>query len=243
MDRSSSQKDEFPFSAETYSPLQYPLPESWNKHCIPLVMNKFSFDMVGSIYSIIPRAISKAEEGSAFYQAFSAVGCAYVANVSWSLQAISNRAMAYGTALSAVNLALRDPQQCKSDSTLLSVWLLGMYEVRYCIRSDISSVGFTDAHAPIKLLLAPRNSASSVVMSSAWKIHSQGLTELIRLRGPEHFATKDARNLFWIILNTLQIRALMTVAIRRMGTPKITQRHSTGTGSTVMHRRDHESFV
>jgi hypothetical protein len=122
--------DQFLLSSERH-PLHRPLTESWNNHFMPLVINKFSFDMGKSVYNAIPCVISKAEEGSALYLACSAVGRAYIANTTWSPNVKSDRAKAYGTALAAVNSALRDPEQRKSDNTLLGVWLLSLYEVRY----------------------------------------------------------------------------------------------------------------
>lgn len=55
----------------------------------------------------------------------------------------------------------------------------------------------------IKFLLSMRESSNSLVMSPGWDVHSQGLTALIRLRGPENFVTQDGRNLFWIVFNSL----------------------------------------
>lgn len=128
------QTDKFLFPSGRYSPLQYPLAESWVDHPIPLVISKFSYDMANgeaqSIFNAIPRIISKAEEGSVLYRVCNAVGCAFIARATRYPTAARDQARAYGTALAAVNLALRDPQQYKSDSILLGVWLLSLYEVR-----------------------------------------------------------------------------------------------------------------
>lgn len=110
-------------------PLQYPLAESWNGLSIPLVINQFSFREARIVFNTIPRVVSKTEEGSALYLACNTVGCAYLTNVTRSLNAISDQARAYGTALAAVNSVLQDPHQYKSNSTLLGVWLLSIYEV------------------------------------------------------------------------------------------------------------------
>jgi hypothetical protein len=131
------QTDGFIPSSERQAPLLHPLPELWNDHVIPLVLSKFSIDLVdagaNSMFNTIPRVISKAEQGSAIYQVCNAIGLAYLASTTWSPNAIVDRARAYGTALGAVNLALQDPLQCKNDSTLLAVWLFVVYEVRHCI--------------------------------------------------------------------------------------------------------------
>lgn len=129
-----------------HAPLLHPLPELWNDHVIPLVLNKFSIDLAddaeaNSMFNTVPRVISKAEQGSAVYQVCNAIGRAYLASTTWSPNAIVERARAYGAALVAVNSALEDPLQCKSDSTLLAVWLFVVYEVRHWI-SVLVDAGF-----------------------------------------------------------------------------------------------------
>jgi hypothetical protein len=55
----------------------------------------------------------------------------------------------------------------------------------------------------IQLMLGTRNERSPRTMSKAWDIHSQGLAELVQLRGPEQFARKEGRDLFWVVFNTI----------------------------------------
>jgi hypothetical protein len=164
-------------------------------------MNKFLFDMAKSVYNAIPCVISKAHERSALYLVCNAVGFAYMANANRSLDTAINRSRAYGTALAAVRSAVRGPQQCKSDDTLLGVWLLSLYEVRHGSQR-LSGLRFTDTHA-MKLLLGARESANPVAEYSGWDIHSRALTELIRLGGTGRFARRDGRNVFWIVFNTV----------------------------------------
>jgi hypothetical protein len=59
-----------------------------------------------------------------------AIGYGFLNSLAESPEALSKQALAYGSALSAVNLALQDPTEKLQDATLTSVWLLGMYEVR-----------------------------------------------------------------------------------------------------------------
>lgn len=120
----------FPRSSVRHSLLQYPLAESWNDHSIPLVINQFSFREAKIVFNTIPRVVSETEGGSALYLACNTVGCAYLTNKTCSPNAISDKARAYGTALAAISSVLKDPRQCKSNSTLLGVWLLSIYEVR-----------------------------------------------------------------------------------------------------------------
>lgn len=104
------------------------LQESWNHHVIPLIISKFSSE---SVYSSILHIVSKTDETSIIYKACSAVGWAYVTKTSSHANAAFHRTKAYGIALTAVNAALMDPRLCKADDTLMSVWLLGFYEVRH----------------------------------------------------------------------------------------------------------------
>ncbi|KAK2767529.1 hypothetical protein FQN54_003686 [Arachnomyces sp. PD_36] len=177
----------FMFSSK-HVPLQYPLAESWDDHCLPFVMNKSFFDMGKTVYNAIPFVITKARERSALSLVCNAVGSAYMANAIRSVDSATNRLRAYTTALVAINSAIRDPQQYKSDDTLLGVWLLSLYE----------------------LLLGAQESTNSDVEYSGWDIHSRGMTELLRLRSAENFATRNGRNVFWIVFNTVQIQALLT---------------------------------
>jgi hypothetical protein len=149
------QTDGFQLSSERYSLLTYSLAESWNNHFMPFTMNhlKSVFCIASGVFDSITRMISNAEEGSALYQACNAVGCAHLAKQTQFSKAIYDRARAYGAALTAVNLAIRDPQQCKSEKTLLGVWLLGRYEVRYKIQILLST-SVTNTLA-IQLLLDP----------------------------------------------------------------------------------------
>lgn len=87
--------------------------------------------MAKSIYKTVPDVLSKAEEQSALYQACNAVACAYMASITRTSKAASDRTKAYGFALMATRSAIQNPQRCKSDNTLLAVWLLGLYEVRF----------------------------------------------------------------------------------------------------------------
>ena len=94
-----------------------------------MAMDKFAFSC--NIFATVQIEILSAQVGSALYLATYALGCAYLAKLTPSHQAISNRVKAYATALSAMNIALQDRQQYKNDNTLLGVWLLGIYEVSF----------------------------------------------------------------------------------------------------------------
>ncbi|KAJ5970804.1 uncharacterized protein N7479_000722 [Penicillium vulpinum] len=185
----SERTDGFPLLSGRNSLLLHPLAESWNAHFMPFLINKFrlSFEMAKSIYNTVPDVISKAEEESALYKACNAVACAYMATITRTLKATSDRAKAYGIALTAIRSAIQDPERCKSDNTLLAIWMLGLYE----------------------LVLGVRNGTEPVA-TPGWQIHNQVLSELIRLRGSEQFTTRSGRNLFIIMFTNVETQALMS---------------------------------
>jgi hypothetical protein len=105
-----------------------PVSEPWNEHVIPLAVNKFSFPC--TIFSTVQSVLSRAKEGSALYKAAYAVGCAYLSSMDRSKNAVVMRTKAYAAAISTMNLVIRNATQATHDSTLLGVWLLGVYEVK-----------------------------------------------------------------------------------------------------------------
>lgn len=111
-----------------------PLSEDWNNHFIPLAMAglRMSADMPLTMLNAISNIISQNEHESPLYKAFDAVGCTFLARTNPSKNALAHRIKAYRDALTAVNSTLRESQKCKTNTTLLTVWVLGLYEVRIC---------------------------------------------------------------------------------------------------------------
>lgn len=109
-----------------------PLFENWNNHFIPLALAglRISADMPLTMLNAISNIVSQNRHGSPLYKAFDALGCAFLAQTDPSKNALAHRIKAYRNALTAVNTTLRDPQKCKTNTTLLTVWVLGLYEVR-----------------------------------------------------------------------------------------------------------------
>lgn len=127
-------------AAEQASPTRQSLLGSCNDHLIPLIMYRFSFGTVNgqvqSLFDFLRPLMTRAEEGSPLFLACHAVGSAYLANKAGQSNPVSDPVKAYIPALSAINRALHDPEDYKTDSTLLGVWLLGFYEVWDKIYSD-----------------------------------------------------------------------------------------------------------
>lgn len=138
MAKADSAKDcDIPSVQIIYQPAQV-----WSHHVIPLVLNKFSVELVdtsvdSNMFATIPRIISRTQEGSTVYAVCNAIACAYLASTTGTTAATANKTRAYVTALSTVNAALGDPVQRKDDSTLLAIWMFVVYEVRGIHQWDI----------------------------------------------------------------------------------------------------------
>ena len=86
-----------------------------------------------SAYEFFPPIYEQAGNDSALHHAISALGLAGLASHSGSSSQLSVRASTqYQQAIISLNDALQDQIEVKSDATLLSVCLLGLFEVRCC---------------------------------------------------------------------------------------------------------------
>ncbi|KAJ5548434.1 hypothetical protein N7513_005668 [Penicillium frequentans] len=185
VEESSTEESDTPSVQIIYEPSQV-----WSHHVIPLVLDKFTVDLVdtridSSMFATIPRIISRTNEGSSVYSVCNAIACAYLATTTGTTAATVNRARAYGTALKTVNQALNDPVECKSDSTLLAIWMFVVYEF------------LSNPHL------------TSIAGSEEGDRHCRGMASLIRLRGSEQFSRQDGRNLIWFVCHCTQAKALV----------------------------------
>lgn len=112
------------------------LPQAWNQHVIPLILDKFSIGLKTSIFASVNGMVSIAKQGSPVYAVSNAVACAYRASITGSANARSNMVHAYGNALRTVKTALDDSVEYKKDSTLLAVWMFVVYEVCHVLLSS-----------------------------------------------------------------------------------------------------------
>jgi predicted 2-oxoglutarate/Fe(II)-dependent dioxygenase YbiX len=109
--------------------------------------------------------------------AFQAVSLASLANrPSTRGRAIFPQAVAqYTKALKAVNLALQNPTQQKTDQTLAAILMLGFFET---IASETSN-------------------------ASAWYSHVDGAVQLVKMRGKKQLRTKVGYSLFVSVRNQM----------------------------------------
>jgi hypothetical protein len=126
--------DSIKASDSPYIQIPYEPSQVWSDHVIPLVLGKFSIELVDtstdiSMFATIPRIISNTHEGSSVHAVCNAIACAYLASTIGTTTATANRTRAYGNALRAVNAALDDPVEYKNDSTLMAIWMFVVYEV------------------------------------------------------------------------------------------------------------------
>jgi hypothetical protein len=118
-----------PLPLGSHATLQRPMGKPGDRF-IPLVLAKVAKYISGdSLFITIPRIVTQAESRSPIYKVCNAIGLAYVTSKTQGPTADATKARGYRCALAAVNAALQDPRRQTLDSTLLAVWLFGVYEV------------------------------------------------------------------------------------------------------------------
>lgn len=93
----------------------------------------------------------------------------------------------YVEAITATNAALPHPRRVKEDNTLVSVYLLSIFEVR-CCTNRIAMVHF--ANHTQRISWEPPTSLSS------WRHHVDGSAQVLQLRGRNQVRTKAGALLF-----------------------------------------------
>jgi len=206
----SKQSDSVVMQQGWHSPPPRMEPEQWSTHAVPLVLSMLSaLKLDGSRYfgqaEFLPRMLFRQSEEAPLTLCCKALGLSFLANKPRMDKANTIRDRAYGQALAAANGLVSDPNLCRGDETPVSVWLLSLYEVSNapcCTDSENllkSPQIVTGAHSPTTV----------TIPAITWSIHTQGLLELMRLRGPEQLQTYTGRNIFWLLAPSVQIRSLI----------------------------------
>jgi hypothetical protein len=123
--------------------------------------------------------------GTGLADCVTALGMAGLANFWKSPNIMVNANMKYNSALRQISSRLRDIEQAKSDQTLVTVMLLGLYEV-----TNI------DPNTSSMLTHEQTNTCSGPQSMKSWTKHINGAAALLHLRGKEQLATPIGRNLF-----------------------------------------------
>jgi hypothetical protein len=147
-----------------------------------------------SVYHYLPAFYNNESEKSALSCAVVALGLAglsYRRNESSLLSAAKSM---YSSALHLTNEALRDPATAATDTTLISVLLLGLFEV---------SLSSLDLSTSAELMLRQTNTCNAPPSMRAWLKHISGATALLELRGKQQLDTEIGRRLFAHLLTQI----------------------------------------
>lgn len=125
---------------------------------------------------VLPVFFSPSTRTPCLLEAIPAVALASTARQLRRSDLMSESHRRYGNSLKSLARALADRDSAVSDDTLLTVFLLGLYEI-----------------------LQPTCIRSTEDQDSAWSVHGRGRLALLRLRGREQLKTKAGRNLFTLI--------------------------------------------
>lgn len=127
------------------------------------------------------KLLAQAATNEHLFVSIKAVGLAMFSNSIQAPHLLNDARKDYVKALRLTNKALSDPSTATTDSTLFSVLILSIFETL---------------------------AGSSQDSLSAWTKHIEGAALLIKLRGPEQFATATGRRLFFHVVANLFISCL-----------------------------------
>ncbi|KUI60551.1 White-opaque regulator 1 [Cytospora mali] len=168
---------------QVLAPLSYSLSPSFQERGVNLFFTRYisvSENLAHHRYDFIldlwqPNTSDPNHDG--VLAGITAVGLVGVAEMSRSGEVLEAARKSYGKALRLTNDALRDPGEAVKDTTLLSVMLLGLFEM----------IGGSRARG-----------------IESWQKHLNGAAALARLRGVEQFRTPaGVRLLFMLAQNTM----------------------------------------
>lgn len=138
-----------------------------------------NFDFIYEVWQ--PSRGVQGRQVDAVLASMTAVGLAAMATLTRSPERLDWARQSYVTALRLINDALEDPEEATKDSTLLSVLILGTYEML--------------------------TGTSSETMQ-AWQGHMQGAAALAKLRGPGQFKTKVGVRMFLMLCRSITLSCL-----------------------------------
>ncbi|CAK7265619.1 hypothetical protein SEPCBS57363_001675 [Sporothrix epigloea] len=110
-----------------------------------------------------------------------AVGLVGISQLTHSVQVIDSARKSYGTALCLTNAALKDPEEAVKDTTMLSILILGVYEMM--AKPGLETI-------------------------KTWQDHINGAVELAKLRGVEQFRTCAGVRMFNMLCENVAISCM-----------------------------------
>jgi len=134
------------------------------------------FDFIYDIWK--PTSLMPERQLDGVMASMTAVGLVGVANLTHSKEVMDGARKSYGTALRLTNAALRNPKEAAKDTTMLSILILGLFE----------------------MMTGP--SAKSM---QAWHEHVNGAAVLAKMRGPSQFRTRSGVRMFMMLCQSVMI--------------------------------------
>jgi hypothetical protein len=146
-----------------------------------------------------------------------AVGLVGVAQMTRSQTALEAARKSYGKALQLTNAALRDQEEAVKDTTMLSVLILGLFEM----------IG-----------------GSSARTTEAWQKHLNGAAALARIRGMGQFRSRAGIRMFFMLTQNTMISCIQNELPMRTFLPTLSgfalsfnkeeRKDSSGTSSHIL---------
>ncbi|KIW32001.1 hypothetical protein, variant [Cladophialophora immunda] len=191
-DTSKSALQKLPPTQRSISP---PLRYDIQHQSLCFFLNLFCFQ-AGRLYSFpvldfLPGMLQSADPRSCIHKAAMAVSRMTLADRYSGKDVRLQTGREYGHALSLTNATIRDTAASIQDETVLSVWLLGLYEM-------ISVV-----------LMHGRKTPESRSLEEEWQshlLHVRGAMNLLRLRGMSQFTTARGEKIFRLFKAAIQMR-------------------------------------
>lgn len=121
------------------------------------------------------------EESDSVLASVTAVGLVGVAQMTRSQTALDAARKSYGKALQLTNAALRDQTEAVKDTTMLSVLILGLFEM----------IG-----------------GSSARTTEAWQKHLNGAAALAKIRGMAQFRSRAGIRMFFVLTQNTMISCI-----------------------------------
>lgn len=132
------------------------------------------------------------EESDSVLASVTAVGLVGVAQMTRSQTALDAARKSYGKALQLTNAALRDQAEAVKDTTMLSVLILGLFEM----------IG-----------------GSSARTTEAWQKHLNGAAALAKIRGMAQFRSRAGIRMFFMLTQNTMISCIQNELPMRRSLP------------------------